>query len=608
MPIGRRKLFGAGLFVAVFGLAVVACGGSSATPTPVPTPVPTATVLTSEEAEAQYLGRVEEIAAPRRQAAGEIQRALTEGPQLRSETLARIRDTGFDVGHEEQLRAAEALTPPGTLRGDHDLYVAWLQESGIPLSRELTAKATDEDVVGAVVALIDYRVPFFRLLATVSPAFCRALGVPQGLSICDRGDDVPFGDYGERFRTLAVDLGAESQRTNALFPALRPEEGLTAVAAIQPALVQGLESILESVRKLDPPDELRQDHDRFIQAVDDLLGSARDISQAAEAQDFGELLAGLRRANLYAASLERSISPVARPLVAFLFPPGSAERAAQTVEEAGYLDSLDKAVSEINAANEAVGRALSQVYPTRDALLEAIRVSRLLGANQRLRETLGQLEPPERFREDHARLALFLEDFSRERDVDAALANEDLLQVAVDRKDFLLGYGRAAQGSTIPFCNAVAFGDASEICKSEVPGGDYGSQLREILNTYLAVEFGPRVSSFPLGLSQDEVFEALLLLNPEIEEVLAEAGDKVRALQPPERYQADHAVIVRFLDEILGVAQAITRAARDQDGEAQRAQFMESGVVSCRAVRALSDDIRPILGPHLAPNPGCSSF
>ena len=248
------------------------------------------------------------------------------------------------------------------------------------------------------------------------------------------------------------------------------------------------------------------------------------------------------------------------------------------------------------------------MYPTRDALLEAIRVSRLLGANQRLRETLGQLEPPERFREDHARLALFLEDFSRERDVDAALANEDLLQVAVDRKDFLLGYGRAAQGSTIPFCNAVAFGDASEICKSEVPGGDYGSQLREILNTYLAVEFGPRVSSFPLGLSQDEVFEALLLFNPEIGEVLAEAGDKVRALQPPDRYQADHAVIVRFLDEILGVAQAITRAARDQDGEAQRAQFMESGVVSCRAVRALSDDIRPILGPHLAPNPGCSSF
>ena len=82
MPISQRKLFGAGLFAAVIGLAVVACGGSSATPTPVPTPAPTATVLTSEEAEAQYLGRVEEIAAPRRQAAGEIQRALTEGPQL----------------------------------------------------------------------------------------------------------------------------------------------------------------------------------------------------------------------------------------------------------------------------------------------------------------------------------------------------------------------------------------------------------------------------------------------------------------------------------------------------------------------------------------------
>ena len=99
-----------------------------------------------------------------------------------------------------------------------------------------------------------------------------------------------------------------------------------------------------------------------------------------------------------------------------------------------------------------------------------------------------------------------------------------------------------------------------------------------------------------------------MLINPEIEKVLEEAGARVRALQPPSNYQSDHAVIVRFLEENLETARGITKAAQDQDGVAQRAYFTESGAVLCRAVRALSDEIRPILGPHFSSDvPQCGS-
>lgn len=276
--------------------------------------------------------------------------------------------------------------------------------------------------------------------------------------------------------------------------------------------------------------------------------------------------------------------------------------------EAEYLRTLGSAVSEVNTASDEVGGILSQVYATKGAFLQAVTDADSVSATRRLRETLSQLTPPARFREDHERLVAFTGEFDVNHDTEAALAQGDLFQIIVDRKDFLLGYGRAVQQSSLPFCNALAFGDASAVCDTNVPGGEYGVQLRTILNTYLAVEFFPRVTSFPLGLSQEEVFEGLLLINPEIEEVLEEAGERVRALQPPSNYQPDHDVLVRFFEETLEVARGITKAAQDQDGVAQRAHFTESGVVLCRAVRALSDDIRPILGPHFASaGPQCGS-
>ena len=90
--------------------------------------------------------------------------------------------------------------------------------------------------------------------------------------------------------------------------------------------------------------------------------------------------------------------------------------------------------------------------------------------------------------------------------------------------------------------------------------------------------------------------------------MLEEAGEAVRVLEPPDEYRADHQVIVKYWEDILEVSRAISRATVNRDTVEQRRQFIESGVVACNAARSLSDAIRPILGSHLFPGPGCSSF
>ncbi|MEE9284241.1 MAG: hypothetical protein V3V35_00770 [Dehalococcoidia bacterium] len=518
--------------------------------------------------------------------------------------MATIIQTGFDDGHRAELVAAEALAAPSRFESDHGRYVAWLRDAAVPLSRELVSKAAEQDIVGVSVALANYEAERFKLIGTVSPPFCRTLD-PDDDRICDDEDPTPLGEYGAQIRAVAKEIAAENRRTGVLFPVLREAETLGAVELVQPTIIAALERLLAQTRAITPPDALRQDHDRFVLALDERLGVARRISQAVQARDFDRLLEGFREADLYAASLERAISPTLRPLVAFLFPPDTTAGAGLTSQEAEYLDSLDAAVSRLNAANSSFGRELSRSYPTRSAMLRAIEGADFDGATSALQETLNQIDPPRQFRADHQRLADFFNEFFAERSRGEALASQDLFTVMVDRKDFLLGYLRNAQRSTPPFCRAVVFGDPASVCDDEVPGGDYGPAVRRLFNTYFAVEFGPRVQSFPLGLTQGEVFEGLLLINPEIEEVLETALRELKALQPPAPYEADHQVLVRYVDETLGVARAITQAARDRDAETQRAKFFESFTVLCNAVNALSDEIRPILGPHVAPNPNC---
>ncbi len=248
----RRGIFGFGAMVVAALVAVVACGGDDPTQTP--------EQLSSVDAESQFLARLATIAGASSDAELEIRNQLVEGPQARDDTLARIVEIGFGWGREAELAAAEGLQPPERFQEDHQSYLEWLREAGVPLSRELAGKARDGDVVGVAVAFAKYDVPRFRLLATVSSVYCGALGVPAGATICHDDIALPYGEYGSQVHDLAVSFGSEVRRGGVLFPALRPEELVQAVLMVQPALIESLESVLVSARALEPPDSISRDH------------------------------------------------------------------------------------------------------------------------------------------------------------------------------------------------------------------------------------------------------------------------------------------------------------------------------------------------------------
>ena len=97
------------------------------------------------------------------------------------------------------------------------------------------------------------------------------------------------------------------------------------------------------------------------------------------------------------------------------------------------------------------------------------------------------------------------------------------------------------------------------------------------------------------ALSNEERFAALAIIQPEIERVLEEALSSAQGLEPPGELQADHDVVVRYLEETLDTARAITRATQERDVPAQREQFIRSGTVFCDAEQALSPAARSIV-------------
>ena len=111
----------------------------------------------------------------------------------------------------------------------------------------------------------------------------------------------------------------------------------------------------------------------------------------------------------------------------------------------------------------------------------------------------------------------------------------------------------------------------------------------------------PRVSSFPLGMLPDEFFTALLILNPEIEAVIAEALEAAEQLSPPEEFRTDHQRLLQYFRENLELAQAITGAARDREIDKLRKEyFPQSGVVVGAAIKDFSDEFKPLIDPYFS--------
>ena len=280
------------------------------------------------------------------------------------------------------------------------------------------------------------------------------------------------------------------------------------------------------------------------------------------------------------------------------------QAAANAAAEAQYLAKFEAYFEQLDSMVRSIDQSLSQTYPVAARLFEVLQAADVSETVQAVLTDIEQLTPPDRFRDDHERYVRALSDtvpFAQEHD--RAIEVRDLVSVFVARSRMLAAQQRALAEASPAICRAAAIEPrAATFCDTgdPLPGGEYGVELRTVFKRYSA-EFGPRVSSFPAAFTPEERFQALEVLQPEIEQVLDETAESVRALEPPTELRADHDRLVLFLEETLDVARAITQAAEDRDFDRTQVEFIRSGTVLCDAHADLSATMKRLLAFYFPP-------
>ena len=186
---------------------------------------------------------------------------------------------------------------------------------------------------------------------------------------------------------------------------------------------------------------------------------------------------------------------------------------------------------------------------------------------------------------------------AREGDATAFLILNDALRQSSELAIFEVRPAVCAMLFPQPDCAAAV----------DVPEGEYERDLRFAMRDLL-VGFGRRGPYDAFGLlpagSDDVIVEATATLAPESIEPIEQARALIAALDSPPELQADHAVILAYLDELLVQQPAIVVAAQAEDAAAIRAGIEANEAAICAASLALSQAAHPAVGFFFGTQPG----
>ena len=262
-----------------------------------------------------------------------------------------------------------------------------------------------------------------------------------------------------------------------------------------------------------------------------------------------------------------------------------------TQAETDYLASVNALETEVQDVFAEIGETLNTTYALKSVLYDALEKANLTAALESSLERVEQLAPPDRFRADHERfIELRQNAVQLSRQHDKAVEDDDIVEVFLIRAQFVVARSNFFINISPKFCAGIipesigvqAF-DPRCGSDSPLPGGAYGVNLRAIMEQYQA-DFSSRVASFPLMMSPDEFFTALIRLNPEIEVAIEQALLAAQELEPPAEFLTDHGRLLQYFEENLQLSRAITSAARNREGDKLRMEyFPESGAVLERA-------------------------
>lgn len=185
---------------------------------------------------------------------------------------------------------ARQLGPVDSLRPSHKRYIRYLQDIAAR-SRSFEQTVVGEDLIAVHQYAIDIMVARAMMLAEVSPVFCAEALVVRAED-CRRIEAPAGGDYGMALRTAFRSLSSQIETRTEFFPTQYEQDEIgPATAALMEGVITSLQRTTESVRALEPPLELRADHERIMRFLSESL-TVLDMSRPDQlgSEQMNELL------------------------------------------------------------------------------------------------------------------------------------------------------------------------------------------------------------------------------------------------------------------------------------------------------------------------------
>lgn len=292
----------------------------------------------------------------------------------------------------------------------------------------------------------------------------------------------------------------------------------------------------------------------------------------------------------------------------------SAEASKLTLEDRAYLGKIEQAFRGSDTNFEKFNAALARAFSSPEAILSALVEAGAGTTFDPVLEALEEIEPTERFVEDHR---IIVEGVARmveaDQGIGAAAADGDIAGFELGNMNLGLAGGAMRLELSSEACSGLpAQGD---LCAPdfELPGGEYGAALNEVMRG-LAAELLPRVGTlqdrpqgpflaltYVLLYSPEELAAVYGAVDTEAQAVLAEAASAVNELEPPDDFKTDHERLQAWFDETSDALEALFLATGEDDRierENLQAQFW-SGL--CSAADDFSLEASALVGVFFAP-------
>ncbi len=287
----------------------------------------------------------------------------------------------------------------------------------------------------------------------------------------------------------------------------------------------------------------------------------------------------------------------------------SVEASDLTLEDRAYLSELGPAFRRSDANFEKFNAALARSFSSPEAILSALVEAGAGTSFDPVLEALKEIEPTERFVEDHR---ILVEGFEKMVEADqrigAAAADADIVAFELANVNLGLVGNMMRLDLSSEACNRLQAGQHLCAPDYELPGGEYGASLNDVMRG-LAAEFPLRMGAlrdspqgpfaaltYVLLYSPEELVAVYGAVDADTKSLLADAASAVNDLEPPDDFQADHARLQAWFDETLDVLEPLFLAT-DEDDRNERdrlqAQFRSA---FCNAADDFSFEAGPLVG------------